>query len=519
MNALELSRALSGVDGAMVADAMPKETEKARRSAGLRLRTLRVAVPVALLVALAILIHAALPKNTPAPGPVNKAYALEIAEYPEMPNQGALYAQMMDAETEYRQGKITEEELEKRGEYLTAEYEKFYEENRAYQERVRAMRGAGKGLEAFFTDSTADALTGADGENRVYSPLNTYLALAMLAEITGGESRAQILDLLGQDSIDALRTQANHIWNANYCDDGGSICLPASSIWLNEDIPLNGDTLKTLAQSYYSSSFQGKMGSSGYLDCLRGWISETCGGLLDEQSAGLQMDPEDAIILLCTLRYQAWWYDEFDPAKNETGVFHSPGGDMQAEYMTQQLQGNYYYAGHFAAISMTLLDGSSMWFLLPDEGVSTDELLSDPEYRQFLRLILENGASRFWEAWEQQRRVRINLRLPKFDVSSDLDLQSALQAMGVTDCFDPKRADLSPLLERGGLWIDKVDCSARLIVDEQGVRAASLVAMHGAGAAEPPDDEVDFFLDRPFTFLLVSGDSIPLYAGVVNQPQ
>ena len=49
----------------------------------------------------------------------------------------------------------------------------------------------------------------------------------MLAEVTGGESRAQILELLDEDSIDALRTRANHIWNANYRDDGSSICLPA----------------------------------------------------------------------------------------------------------------------------------------------------------------------------------------------------------------------------------------------------------------------------------------------------
>ena len=519
MNALELSRALGGVDEKLVEDAAPEGRVYDKERITRPVRIWRIAAPVALLVAIAITLHFVLPRRAgeqPVPGPVNKAYALEIAEYPEMPNIGRLYAELEALDREYREGKIPEAEFEKRVEALQAEFDQIAEANEAYQMRVSSMRGAGKGLEGFFADSAADALMGSDGENRVYSPLNTYLALAMLAEVTGGESRAQILNLLDEDSIDALRTRANHIWNANYRDDGSSICLPASSIWLNEDIPLNGDTLKTLARHYYSSSFQGKMGSRGYLDCLRGWISETCGGLLDEQSAGMQMDPEDAIILLCALRYQARWADEFDPEKNEPGVFHSPHGDVPAEYMVRQLQGLYYYAEHFAAISVPMLDRGAMWFLLPDEGVDMDALLSDREYRQFIRLIQERRLS---EEWKKQKFVRINLRLPKFDVSSDTDLRSILQALGVTDCFDPERADLTPLLAKGGLWIDRVDCSARLIVDEQGVRAASLAAFHGAGAAPPPDDEVDFFLDRPFTFLLVSADDVPLYTGVVNQPQ
>ena len=502
----ELLDAVGGIDPAYVAAA---DRPGGRKKRGLGW----LAAAACLCLAAVLLIHAALDGGRPA---VATAYALETAEYPDMPKSGALYAELEAFDREYREGKLTEEEFETRQAYLQAEFEKLTEESEAYQRRVFAMRGAGKGLEGFFTDSAADALLGEGSENRVYSPLNTYLALAMLAEITGGSSRAQILDLLGQDGIDALRTQANSIWNANYRDDGSSICLPASSVWLNENIPLNRDTLKTLAQSCYSSSFQGKMGSREYLACLRDWISETCGGLLDEQSAAVQMDPEDAILLLCTLRYQARWYDEFDPSKNEPGVFHSPEGDVPAAYLTQQLRGNYYYAEHFAAIRMGLMDQSEMWFLLPDEGVGMDELLSDGEYRQFLRLIQRKRLS---EEWPRQKYVKINLRLPKFDISSDLDLRSALQAMGVTDCFDPKLADLSPLLEQGGLWIDRVDCSARLIVDEQGVRAASLAAFHGAGAAAPPEDEVDFTLDRPFTFLLVSSDSIPLYTGVVNQPQ
>ena len=52
-------------------------------------------------------------------------------------------------------------------------------------------------LAPFFEKSTRQILSGHGGENQIYSPLNLYMALSMVAEITDGSTRGQILDLLG----------------------------------------------------------------------------------------------------------------------------------------------------------------------------------------------------------------------------------------------------------------------------------------------------------------------------------
>ena len=511
MNALELSKALSRVNGAMVADAMPGQAKNKKKRSAFRITPLRAAAAVAALVALAVLIHAVLPGDAPAI--VTRAYALETAVYPEEPSLSAYNEAVDSLFEELGEEKITFEEFQKRYSELEEEYSEVIEASRSYQEHVSSMRGGGRGLEGFFAGGAADMLTGAGDNNRVYSPLNTYLALAMLAEVTGGESRAQILDLLGQDSIDALRERANRIWTANYRSGDGGKCVPGSSIWLNEDIPLNADTLKTLAADFYSSSFQGDMGSGDYLKCMQSWLNEATGGLLEQQAGDLTMDPNDVLILLVTLWYECGWTEEFPVGNIKTDVFHSPGGDTQAEYMFQSTEGYYYWGGRFSAVYKPLTDGSRMWFILPDEGVDMDELLADAEYRQFAAYAVNPDAS-----WEQRKDVTINLRLPKFDVTSTMDLIDALRAMGVTDCFDSEKADFTPLSEQPGVWVRAVRHGARLLVDEKGVRAASYVEIAAAAESIPPEEEVDFTLDRPFVFLLVSNDNIPLYTGVVNQP-
>ena len=66
--------------------------------------------------------------------------------------------------------------------------------------------GYADGLETFWQQSMQQFLSGSQDENQVYSPVSLYLALTMLAELTDGASRQQILDLLGQDTVETLRT-------------------------------------------------------------------------------------------------------------------------------------------------------------------------------------------------------------------------------------------------------------------------------------------------------------------------
>ena len=57
-----------------------------------------------------------------------------------------------------------------------------------------------------------------------------------------------------------------------------------------------------------------------------------------------------------------------------------------------------------------------------------------------------------------------------------------------------------------------------MAIDEEGVTAAAYTVMATAEAGEPPEEEVDFILDRPFIFVITNPDGLPLFAGIVNEP-
>ncbi len=370
--------------------------------------------------------------------------------------------------------------------------------------------GFNEGLDEFFAKTIEKLLTDTEGENKVYSPINLYIALGMLAEITDNSSRKQILDLLGYDSIEECRKQAKAIWNANYCDDGAVKSVLASSIWLNENIQFKQNTLDTLAENYYSSAYRGEMGTEEYDRAMQEWTNAQTGDLLSNYSSDIKTDPETVAALIATLYFRAKWANEFNAESTVKETFHSLNGDVTCDFMKQTTTDSYYYWGEkYTAVSKSLNGAGNMWFILPDDGVTTDELLQNEEAMDFM---LSDGDS------ENRKHVTINMSVPKFDVSSDTDLTEAFKELGITDVFDDSKSDYSPLCNGDGMYLSKANHAARVVIDEEGCTAAGYTAMMLDGTGGPPDEEVDFTLDRPFIFVITGGGGLPLFVGVVNQP-
>ena len=399
----------------------------------------------------------------------------------------------------------------KTGEFDDEGFSKVYDAWRTDLKRQQnQLSGYQDGVDDFVKVSSKAFLSG-DGKNFVYSPLNVYMALSMLAELTDGDSRTQILNLLGQDSIDDVRAHAKAIWNANYCADGAVTSVLANSLWLDEDIGYVQKTLDTLAKNYYASTFRGKMGDSAYNEALQNWVNEQTGGLLEEQAAGLEFDPNTVLGLVTTIYFRAKWREGFSENATAPDTFHAASGDITCDFLHKRDTNTYYWGENFGAVELSLRGSGAMKLLLPDEGVSAESLLEDEEAMDF---ILSRSD------WENNTFLIVNLSLPKFDVSSDFDLTAGLKTLGVTDVFDSTLADFTPSIEnsKGSIALSRAEHAARAAIDEEGVTAAAYTVMMEAGAAEPPDEEIDFTLDRPFVFAITSQDGLPLFIGVVNTP-
>lgn len=391
-------------------------------------------------------------------------------------------------------------------------YEAAYELwNADREQRLSLSDGWDDGIGTFSTSMMQALLTGLDGKNGVCSPVNLYLALSMLAECTGGESQAQLLSLLGAESIEMLRTRADALWNSSCYDDGQTQSSLGASLWLREDIDYRPETIDTLAQIYRASSFQGDMGSETMNEALQGWLSEQTGGLLDDAARNITLSPQTVIALSSALYFRACWENQFPESLTQAQVFHAPDGDMTCDFLHQNEVSAYYPGEKFEATKLRFRNGGAMWLVLPRDGFTPESLLTDDETMRFLAA----PAARETVEWPI-----LELALPKFDTAQEQSLIDALQALGVTDVFDAVKSDFSPLAQSrmDGLALTEATHAARVKIDEEGCEGAAFTVLAVSESAALSEQARTLVFDRPFLFLVTADNEQPLFAGIVNQP-
>ena len=83
----------------------------------------------------------------------------------------------------------------------------------------------------------------------------------------------------------------------------------------------------------------------------------------------------------------------------------------------------YYKGSNFTRATLGL-STAHMTFVLPDEGVSVDELLASDET---LKSAFESG---------EDRMIYVNWQLPKFSFGSGVELKEPLQNLGIDTAFN-----------------------------------------------------------------------------------
>ena len=375
-----------------------------------------------------------------------------------------------------------------------------------YTEKVHKSQNVQAGMEQYYELIQKELLSDATDHNAVCSPLNIYIALSMLAEVTDGNTRKQILDVLNVKDMDVLNKRIEAIWDANYVDTPALKSILANSIWLRNDIGYNEDTLKRLSEEYHASYYSGEMGSESMNQKLQKWTDEHTGELLTEYTKELKLKQESVLALISTVYYKASWDKDFPKEQTNKGIFHGVLGDQSVPMMHNDIITNLYQTEHFQAVGLSLVDSGTMYFFLPKEGYKAQDIAANPE---MIKICMEPVSV-------ESNSALVHLTVPKFNDSAKTDLLECLKDIGITDVLSDKQADFTPLTkEIENIYLSSAEHAAMVKIDEEGVIDAAYTAlmMDSAGIIQ---DQVDFIIDRPFVYAVAAPDGSILFTGVIQ---
>ena len=81
--------------------------------------------------------------------------------------------------------------------------------------------------------------------------------------------------------------------------------------------------------------------------------------------------------------------------------------------------------------------------------------------------------------------------------------------MGITDVFEPQKANLTNMTDDESMYINTAKHKANIEFTQDGIKAAAATELLGAGAGgwydyyfEMPVEEIDITFDKPYMFLI-----------------
>lgn len=347
---------------------------------------------------------------------------------------------------------------------------------------------------------------GGKTDNWLVSPFSLQCALGMLSNGAAEDTRDEILHTLGlsQYSQEEVNAYFKKLIEGLHTVNSAITVKTANSVWGNAGVPLKEDFQKTNIENYAATVSQLDFSDPSAVDKINAWCNQTTEGLipaiLDE------VNPTATVYLLNSLYFKARWESEFSPEKTQEGNFTTSSGKViKAHFMQAKRMAAYVKNEWFTSTSLSYQNDSYvMRLILPQPEISID---------QVLQALSESDGN----LWKNVVLADINLKIPRFTLENKMDLIPVLQTLGMNKAFT-NEADFSSMSDVA-TYISLVQQATRLKVDEEGSEGAAVTVIEGDLMSPLPEEEVDFFLDRPFLFQIIEPSTgTVLFMGQVGSP-
>ncbi|XP_028614569.1 serpin E3 [Grammomys surdaster] len=214
------------------------------------------------------------------------------------------------------------------------------------------------------------------------------------------------------------------------------------------------------------------------------------GSLMWDQAGSLSTQ----LSIVSTMTFQSTWQKRFSSVASKPLPFTCAHGlVLQVPTMHQVAEVSYGQfqdaAGHEVDVLELLYLGrvASLLLVLPqDKSTPLDHI----EPHLTARVI------HFWTT--RLKRARMDVFLPRFRIQNQFDLKSILRSWGITDLFDPLKANLKGISGQDGFYVSEVTHKAKMELSEEGTKSSAATAVLLLRRSRTPA----FKADRPFIFLL-----------------
>lgn len=336
-------------------------------------------------------------------------------------------------------------------------------------------------------------INGADPQQDLFiSPFSAGTALALLNSGAAGTTADEICGMLGFEGTGpkVISTHFRDVTDAIGAADPATIFESANSVWVGKNISLKCAYRKNAGKFFDAQVSRTDFGDPSSVEAINRWCSEKTHGKIREILDST--DPGIRLMLVNALYFNAAWeFGDFPSVKDEQFTcIDGTKTDNAMMYKTRRF--GYSEDDNFSMLEIPYGNGSfALYVLLPKDTTATG--FSEASGRL-------DAAE--WENLSSGIRSRqVSLVLPKFKMEYEVELNDALNALGMKEAFGTGAR--FPGISRVPLMVSYVKQKTYLDINEKGTEAAAVTSIGlRATSVAPVEIPLEFRADRPFIFII-----------------
>ena len=325
--------------------------------------------------------------------------------------------------------------------------------------------------------------------SQVVSPLSVTYALGMLNNGAAGVTRQEICQTLGfgDTGADGINAFCRKMLTELPALDEQTKVMLSNAIFLNQPRYFLPEFLE-IAHTYYDAETQTRNFADGKtMNVINQWASDHTMGMIKEVFDESTFNPDFASYLLNAVYFKGTWMMKFDKEETKDEVFN---GRETVPMMHMRNYLPYAETDDYQALMLPYGIGSyCMTVLLPREDRSIENVLAS-----FNAGIWLGKLQWMWDVEE------IDVKLPRMDITTNLDLIETMSALGMPSAFDPLKADI-PGCYNIPQCISLMSQTAKIKMDEEGTEAAAVTVIGTTDGIFIPKF-YEFHADRPFLYII-----------------
>lgn len=347
-------------------------------------------------------------------------------------------------------------------------------------------------------------------ENLMLSPLSASIALTMLLNGAGGDTYAEIHDMLGYDQewgiSDVNGVYKSLVGQLLNVDKEVQLAI-ANAVFYDHLFSVKDSFLNVMSDDFQAEVSKLDFRDPASVNTINKWAADNTNNKVPEVIE--QLNPEDVMLLMNAIYFKANWSVQFKKSDTATGVFYlADGNEVTAPFMQGKIPAMTHNGIDYTVVELPYgRRNFSMVLLLPEAGLDEFYPGLTPEKWNAITSNIDQ-----WEQWQQAVVI-----MPRFGFETDQSLKEVLKQLGMVEAFLEQSADLSGISDpvNGRIFVSEVKQNSFVEVNEEGTEAAAVTTVV-IGADSGPQ-EIHF--NKPFVFAIRERTTNTLlFIGQVTNP-